>query len=50
MDQTLEQIEQYLYDYKHSSNQPLKYEVKEALSEVETALQNLIRIMEQTKE
>lgn len=50
MDGLLKQIEQCLYDLKHSSNQPLKYEVKEALSEVETALQDLIRIMEQTKE
>ena len=51
MDELLEQIEQCLYDLKHNSNHPLKYEVRAAISEVELALQNLMRIVEQqTKE
>ena len=45
MDELLEQIEQCLYDLKHNSKQSLKYEVREAISEVELALQNLIRIV-----
>jgi hypothetical protein len=43
MHELLEQIEQCLYELKHNSNQPIKYEVREAVSEVELALQNLIR-------
>lgn len=45
MDKLLEQIEQCLYDLKHNSNHPLKYEVREAIREVELALQNLIQIV-----
>ena len=45
MDKLLEQIEQCLYDLKHNSNHQLKYEIRVAISEVELALQNLIRIV-----
>ena len=47
MDELLEQIEQCLYDLKHNSKHQLKYEVREAISEVELALQDLIRVIEQ---
>lgn len=52
MNELLEQLEQCLYTLKHNSNYPLKYEVRVAITEVEVALQNLIRLVEssQTKE
>ena len=44
MNELLEQIEQCLYELKHNSKYQPKYEVRVAISEVELALQNLIRI------
>ncbi len=51
MDKLLEQMEQCLYDFKHSQHR-LDTNIKQAVNEVETALQNLIRLVEssQTKE
>ena len=51
MDELLEQIEQCLYQLKHNQHR-LDINIKQAVNEVEIALQNLIRLVEssQTKE